>query len=322
MKTSYYHEPVLTYKETFYEKDGTNKLNIHNGSKSQYQWVLQGKIEDILWTIGTLKSKVRDIGVYTESACIKNLPAILGSRYRKIWDNLEKRRASSGDPALGTLTFKEATTEFLEDKAKDDTYKDTVLATFYDERTYTEPEGVSVEDHELRISQLYDYIDWLPGIHTGYLSDEERKNIFHNTFPKKWNLEFQNSHSVKNSSIRDIESWVIQHKRSQDKERKKKDHNNNKNKDKEKYAHKKNNGSSNGVWKVHGGHKWKKCKLNPRSVNFDEILYQNYKANRGYNNNRCGRGWRGRFGGHGRFGGRGGHGGVRNNYQSNYQHQP
>ena len=180
---------------------------------------------------------------------------------------------------------------------KDDTCKDTFLSTFYDERTYTKTDGVSVEDHKICISQLCDYIDWLPGIRTGDLSDEERKNIFYNPSPKKWKLVFRNSHSAKNSSICDIEAWMIQHKRSQDKERNKKEHNNN-NKDKDKHSHKKNNGGSDGVFKVHGGHKWKMCKLNPRSVNFDERAYQNYKANRGYNNNRGGHGGRGVFGGH------------------------
>ena len=202
---------------------------------------MQGKIEDLLWKIGTFKSKVRDIGVSTESACIKKFPTILGSRERRIWDNLETRRASAGDPALDTLTFKETITEFLEDKVKDDTCKDTVLATFYNERTYTKPDDVSVEDHELHISQLCEYIDWLPGIRTGDLSDEERKNIFYNTFPKKWKLTFRNSHSVKNSSICDIKALMIQHKRSQDKERKKKEQNINNNRDKDKHAHKKNN---------------------------------------------------------------------------------
>ena len=122
---------------------------------------------------------------------------------------------------LDTLTFKEAITEFLEDKTKDNNCKDNVLATFYNERAYTKLDDISVEDHELRISQLCDYIDFLPGIHTGDLSDEERKNIFYNTFLKKWNLAFRNSNSVKNSSIPDIEVWMIQHKKSQDKERKK-----------------------------------------------------------------------------------------------------
>ena len=79
---------MLTYKETFYEKDGADKVNIHNRSKSHYQRVSQGKIEDLLWTLGTFESKVRDIGVLTESACIKKFPAILGSRDRSIWDNL------------------------------------------------------------------------------------------------------------------------------------------------------------------------------------------------------------------------------------------
>ena len=111
----------------------------------------------------------------------------------------------AGDPALNTLTFKEAITDFLEYKVKNNTCKDTALATFYDERTYTKTDDVSVEDHELCISQLCNYIDWLPGICTGNLSDEERKNIFYRTFPKKWKLAFQNSHSRKNSSIRDIE---------------------------------------------------------------------------------------------------------------------
>ena len=105
---------------------------------------------------------------------------------------------------------------------KDNTCKYTVLATFYDERTYTKPDDVSMEDHKLCISQLCDYKDRLPGICTGNLSDEERKNIFDNTSPKKWKLAFRNSHSVKNSSIHDIKASMIQHKRSQDKERKKK----------------------------------------------------------------------------------------------------
>ena len=110
MTTAYDHEPVLTYKETFDEKDGADKVKIYNGSKSQYQRVSQGEIEDLLCTNGTFKSKLRDIGVSTKSACIKKFPDILGSRYRRIWDNLEKRRPLAGDPAFDTLTFKEAIT--------------------------------------------------------------------------------------------------------------------------------------------------------------------------------------------------------------------
>ena len=105
---------------------------------------------------------------------------------------------------------------------KDDTCKDTVLETFYIERTYTKLDDVSVEDHELCITQICDYIDWVPGIRTGDLSDEERNNIFYNTLPKNWKLAFRNSHCVNNISIRDIKSWMIQHKRIQDKEQKKK----------------------------------------------------------------------------------------------------
>ena len=37
MTTAYYHEPVRTYKETFDEKDGADKVKIYNGSKSQCQ---------------------------------------------------------------------------------------------------------------------------------------------------------------------------------------------------------------------------------------------------------------------------------------------
>ena len=92
MTTAYNQETVITYKETFYEKDGSDKVNIYNKRKSQYQPVLQGKIEDILWKIGTFKSKVGDIVVSTKSACIKKFPAILGSIDRRIWDNLEKRQ--------------------------------------------------------------------------------------------------------------------------------------------------------------------------------------------------------------------------------------
>ena len=57
MTTAYNHKPVLTYKETFDEKDGADKVKIHNRRKSQYQRVLQGNIEDLLWTIGAFKSK-------------------------------------------------------------------------------------------------------------------------------------------------------------------------------------------------------------------------------------------------------------------------
>ena len=113
---------MLTYKETFNENDGADKVKIYNGSKSQYQRVSQGNIEDLLWTNGTFKSKLRDIGVSTKSACIKKFPDILGSRDRRIWDNLENRRASAGDPALDTLTFKEVITELLEDIEEVESY--------------------------------------------------------------------------------------------------------------------------------------------------------------------------------------------------------
>ena len=43
MTMAYDHEPVLTYKETFDEKDGADKVKIHNESKSQYQRVSKGK---------------------------------------------------------------------------------------------------------------------------------------------------------------------------------------------------------------------------------------------------------------------------------------
>ena len=36
MITDYDHKSVLTYKETFDEKDGADKVKIHNGSKYQY----------------------------------------------------------------------------------------------------------------------------------------------------------------------------------------------------------------------------------------------------------------------------------------------
>ena len=57
MTTAYNHKPVLTYKENFDEKDGADKVKIHNRSKSQYQRFWQGNIEDLLWTIGAFKSK-------------------------------------------------------------------------------------------------------------------------------------------------------------------------------------------------------------------------------------------------------------------------
>ena len=39
---------------------------------------------------------------------------------------------------------------------------------------------------------------------------------------------------------------------------------------------KKGKQNSSNICKIYGGHKWKQCKLNPRSFNFDQEAYNRY----------------------------------------------
>merc|ERR1739836_232158 len=109
----------------------------------------------------------------------------------------------------------------------------------------------------------------------------------------------KSAHDVTTSSIQTIKEWMTIKKDEMDRDYNKKKKEKDSKKNEKKFA-KKGKQNSSDICKIHGGHKWKHCKLNPRSVNFNEEAHQRYQASRQGRGFGRGRGGQGFFGGRGR----------------------
>ena len=216
-------------------------------------------------------------------------------------DEEEEEKDPERDPFEGS--FSEAMDRFVLHIAEDPHAKESVIAAFGDNKTFLKPADVSVREHQERIAVLCHYVNQLPGTR-GKLTPAERRNIFFNTFPKTWRDAFRKTaHDVTTCSVQTIKEWMTIKKDDMDREynKKKKEKESKKN---EKKPMKKGKQNSSDICKIHGGHKWKYCKLNPRSPNFDQQAYDRHQANK-----QGGRGFGRGFGRGGGRGGRGFHGG-------------
>ena len=122
----------------------------------------------------------------------------------------------------------------------------------------------------------------LPG-NRGFLKSNERKNIFYNSFPKHWKTNYKlNESNAEDDNIAQIEYYMEQQKKQADKQYKsRKQEHDKKKKDKDKkFTFKKGQGVNGGdsICRIHGGHRWKNCRLNPQNTKNDTSALQAYYA--------------------------------------------
>jgi len=339
MTTLTKYQPALMYVPSFdvTENPILQKLyvTVKKISKNQYIRTCMGTTpEEILYSIILFKNVAGNMGQQsTDDGALAGFLTLLGPSPRAVYSDLVIDTNTIAGVDEGTDPyggdFAKAMTAFVARIVEDPQAKDSTLAAFGDGKSFVKPADSTVKDHHERIMVLCNYVDLLPGIRTLKLNRDEKRNIFFNTFPSSWKESFKRSaHDVTASTVQTIKEWMSMQKRDVDKDwnKKKKDKErltNGNAKDKRKSA-KKSGQASGTTCSIHGGHKWKQCKLNPRSTNFDQAALDRHRANRGSQGRggRGGRGFQGRgFQGRG-FSGRGfqARGPPRENYQ-NYQHQ-
>ena len=87
--------------------------------------------------------------------------------------------------------------------SEDPQAKDNLIQMFGDFKSFIKPIGVSIQDHDICIREICDYIDILPGVRQFNLTREDTRNIFFNTFPKSWIYSFKKTHDVHKCTLKD-----------------------------------------------------------------------------------------------------------------------
>ena len=306
MTTLTKYQPALTYVPSFDVTDvNSQRLYVVTGkiSKSQYVRQCMGTSpEEVLYTIILFRNTSSNMGQKaTDKECLPNFLTVLGPSPRSVYSELVDDKnaddeTTAVDPFKGV--YADAIRAFIARIVEDPQAKESTLAAFGDGKSFVKPADKSVKDHYERVVALCNYVDLLPGTRTNKLTRDEKRNIFFNTFPTSWKESFKRSaHDVTTVSVQTIKEWMSMQKRDVDKDyhRKKKDKERTNQGGKDKRKSTKKGGQSSGTTcSIHGGHKWKQCKLNPRSTNFDQASLDRHRANGG-------RGFQGR----GRGGGRG-----------------
>ena len=338
MTTLTKYQPALTYEAAFDITDVVTQrlyVTVKRGNatttKNQYVRTCMGTTpEEVLYTVILFKNTASNLGQkLDDKEALPGFLTILGPSPRAVYQEmLNDKNLDEGtdltDPFAGN--FEAAIKAFIATIVEDPQAKESTLAAFGDGRSFVKPTDTSVKDHHERIVMLCNYVDLLPGTRESKLTRDEKRNIFFNSFPSSWKESFKRSaHDVTTSTVQTIKEWMSMQKRDADKDHQKRKKERER-KDKDKKVAKKGDQSGGSVCRIHGGHKWKVCRLNPRSPNFDQAALDRHRANnggRGFQNR--GRGGRG-FQNSGRgFQGRGsqGRGPPRDQYyqQHNNYHQ-
>ena len=310
MTTLTKYQPALTYVPSYDTKALPEMqrlyITVKKITKSQYIRTCKGTTpEEILYTLIVYKNTAANMGQKTsDDDALTGFLTVLGPISRATYSDLVvDMNVAAGTDEMDPFEadFTKAVTAFIARIVEDPQAKDSTLAAFGDGRSFVKPPEVTVKDHHERIMALCNYVDLLPGIRVDKLNRNEKRNIFFNTFPSSWKESFKRSaHDVTTSTVQTIKEWMSMQKRDVDKDQKRKrEHKDKSHREKPGKTSKKRTQTSNTVCSIHGGHKWRECKLNPRGSNFDQSALDRHRANGG------GRGFQGRGRGGRGFQGRG-----------------
>ena len=322
MATVSNYEPCLSLKAPF-DPSSDDKVKIYTPipggegrTASDYIRKLTGtSVEEVCYTIRIFEDHVKNMSLPINQY-IRKFVTLLGPTPRSKWNAMVANRATAFPAtSAGWASAKHA---YLEVFTEDPDARETLLATFYDNSTFAKQSETSVADHEVRISELCDYIDMLPRpANVDNLSSIKRRNLFYNTFPKTWREEYARCNTMTSETTQQqIKEYMYRKKRSADK-----DHQRNKKDNGQKQDQKKHGKGGKGkggkpreggaICRIHGGHLWKDCYQNPK--NKDSPYNMGRGGGRGYfNNGGRGRGGRGGRGYQGRGFNNGGRGNNNN----------
>ena len=77
---------------------------------------------------------------------------------------------------------------------------------------WIKPEDVEIANHNLRIQQLFSWIDQVPGYQNNELSDQEKHQLYVSTFPTSWGTNFNIQKNIDNTSFTEIDNYMRKQK--------------------------------------------------------------------------------------------------------------
>ena len=107
---------------------------------------------------------------------------------------------------------------FIREYTNDAKARDTVLAVVTT-GDFLKPTEALVKDRYTRITELCTYIQLLPRkISEWPLVDDQKRNIFFNTFPKTWRANYRSSaHDISKATILQVKTYMALKKLDMDK---------------------------------------------------------------------------------------------------------
>ena len=187
MTTINKYDPCIKYKPPFDKEEGTSaKLKVGN-KEGKIRLMTGSTVEEALYTMKAFENKASDLGI-AANRLIKEFMNCLGSKARDRWAKLIRNREEGAFPNT-TEGWEQAKKEWILEYARDDKAKDAILAAWISTVDYMKPRDVEVEDHADRVETICTYIDLLPGNHD-LLTDQEKKSLLFNSFPRKWRCDF------------------------------------------------------------------------------------------------------------------------------------
>ena len=233
MTTVSSYEPVLTYETSFDRKEGDKQKtyvkerdedgDLTGTSVSRYIRIFDGDtIEELLFSILNFENKAKDMDMLDDHR-VKQFQMTLGTAPRAVWNQLENTRAEG---AFNEDQWDTAKEEFIQEYTEDTNARDTVLSAITTGE-FLKPTEAAIKDHYTQIIELCSYIQMLPSdINEQPLSDDQKRNIFFNTFPKTWRADYRSSaHDINEATILQVKSYMALKKLEMDKafKRKKQD---------------------------------------------------------------------------------------------------
>ena len=202
--------------------------------------------------------------IYNFSHCLGNTAQM---RFQKVKSKGTYQNTKAG--------FERLIKDYIKELCLDVNAKGTLKQSI-EKGEWTKPEDVDIANHNLRVQQLFGWIDKVPGYQDGELSDQEKHRLYVSTFPTFWGTNFNVHKDINETSFEEIDDYMRKQKDGAD--RKKKQKKNEKKDDKK--PNKK--GSKKDKYKLdpnattgptarcgkcgpNAKHSWGHCFLNPRN---------------------------------------------------------
>ena len=173
--------------------------------------------------------------------------------------------------------FKSLIKDYIKELCLDKNAKGTLKQSI-EKGEWIKPEDVEIANHNIRVLQLFGWIDQVPGYQEGDLSDQEKHRLYVLTFPPFWGTNFNMQKNINDTSFEEIDDYMRKQKDSADKKKKQKKKDEKKD---DKKPHKKGKGNGKDKYKLdpnattgptarcgkcpNAKHSWGHCFLNPRN---------------------------------------------------------